>query len=92
MPLQDANPTPSFGGFGLKPPAISSLDAREFREAKWLSFGKAKDLVTDRSNLSALNIVESGRIHRDFGFRSIRATEGYYSVGGASGMLIGRMQ
>ena len=38
------------------------LDSREFREAKWLSFGQAKGLVTDQSSLRAINLVESRRI------------------------------
>ena len=32
------------------------LDSLEFRGAKWLNFGEAKNLVTDRSTLRALNM------------------------------------
>ncbi len=38
------------------------VDSREFREAKWLSFGEAEDLVTDQSTLRAISLVESRRI------------------------------
>ena len=34
MPLQDANPTPSFGGFGLRKPPSSSVSANEAVQGK----------------------------------------------------------
>ena len=36
------------------------LDSREFRDGKWLSFGEAKSLVTDRATLRALYMIETG--------------------------------
>ena len=94
MPPQDANPTPSFGGFGIRGPPVQELRLREFNfdhqfdeiEIRQLVAAAILSIHKERGIISPSNLVhpeacavQVGSRHVQHGNMSVAALGREYS-------------